>query len=73
MAGSPTVVARTAPQARYSWTLFKPDAEALDVLAVGLRERKFSLAVGFRAPLEDASAAFVHVTMGKAGRAVLLP
>ncbi|HET7203668.1 MAG TPA: alcohol dehydrogenase catalytic domain-containing protein [Steroidobacteraceae bacterium] len=66
-------VARRAPRARYGWTLFQPDAEALDVLAAGLRERKFSLEVGLRAPLEDASAAFAHVTMGKAGRAVLLP
>jgi NADPH:quinone reductase-like Zn-dependent oxidoreductase len=68
-----SVVARVAPQARYGWTLFKPDAEALDVLAGGLRERKFSLAVGVRAPLEDANAAFEHVALGKAGRAVLLP
>ena len=68
-----SVVARTAPQARYGWTLFKPDAGALDMLADGLRERKFSLAVGLRAPFEDASAAFAHVTLGKAGRAVLLP
>jgi D-arabinose 1-dehydrogenase-like Zn-dependent alcohol dehydrogenase len=67
------IVARQAPQARYGWTLFKPDAEALDVLTVGLRERRFSLAVGLRAPMEDASAAFAHVAMGKAGRAVLLP
>ena len=67
------VGARKAPQARYGWTLFKPDAEALEVLAAGLRERRFSLTVGFRASLEDASAAFEHVTMGKAGRAVLRP
>ena len=70
---SRSVVARIAPRARYGWTLFKPDAEALDVLAAGVLERKFSLAIGLRAPLEDASAAFAHVTMGKAGRAVLLP
>jgi D-arabinose 1-dehydrogenase-like Zn-dependent alcohol dehydrogenase len=68
-----SIVAHRAPQARYGWTLFKPDAEALDVLTVGLRERRFSLAVGLRAPMEDASAAFAHVAMGKAGRAVLLP
>jgi hypothetical protein len=43
------------------------------VLAAGLRERKFSLTVSLCAPLEDASAAFEHVAMGKAGRAVLLP
>jgi NADPH:quinone reductase-like Zn-dependent oxidoreductase len=70
---SRSIVARMAPQARCSWTLFKPDAEALDVLAAGLRARKFSLAIGLRAPLDDASAAFEHVTMRKAGRAVLLP
>lgn len=68
-----SLVAGRAPQASYGWTLFKPDAGALDVLAAGLRERKFSLAVGLRAPLEDATAAFAHVTMSRAGRAVLLP
>ena len=68
-----SIVTRRAPQAHYGWTLFKPDAEALDVLAAGLRDRRFSLAVGLRAPLEDAGAAFAHVAMGSAGRAVLLP
>lgn len=68
-----SAVARRAPQASYGWTLFKPAGEALEALAAGLREQRFSLAVGFRAPLEDASSAFAHVAMRNAGRAVLLP
>ena len=66
-------VARGRPQARYAWTLFKPDREALDALAAGLRERRLSLPVAMRVPFKDANAAFAHVAMGKTGRAVLLP
>ena len=66
-------VRRSAPQARYSWTLFKPDRDALDALAAGLRERRFSLPVATHAGFEAANAAFAHVAAGKAGRAVLLP
>ena len=42
-----------------------PDREALEALAAGLRERRFSLPVGISAPLEDADAAFAHVAAGK--------
>jgi NADPH:quinone reductase-like Zn-dependent oxidoreductase len=68
-----SAIARRALKARYRWTLFKPDREALEALAAGLRERRFSLPVGISAPLEDADAAFAHVAAGKPGRAVLLP
>jgi D-arabinose 1-dehydrogenase-like Zn-dependent alcohol dehydrogenase len=68
-----SAVARRAQKARYSWTLFKPDREALDVLAAGVRERRFSLPVASCSPFQHASAAFAHVAMGKGGRAVLLP
>ena len=68
-----SAVARRAPKARYSWTLFKPDREALEVLAAGVRERRFSLPVASCSPFQHASAAFAHVAMGKSGRAVLLP
>ncbi len=37
--------------ARYRWTLFKPDREALETLAAALRERRFSLPVGICARL----------------------
>ena len=68
-----SAVARRAQKARYSWTLFKPDREALEVLAAGVRERRFSLPVASCSPFQHASAALAHVAMGKSGRAVLLP
>jgi NADPH:quinone reductase-like Zn-dependent oxidoreductase len=68
-----SIVSRAAPRARYAWTLFKPDADALDALAAGLHDRRFSLPVGLRVPLESAGAAFDHVSLRKAGRALLLP
>ena len=68
-----SAIACRALKARYRWTIFKPDREALEALAAGLRERRFSLPVGISAPLEDADAAFAHVAAGKPGRAVLLP
>ena len=66
-------VAERAPRARYEWTLFKPDREALDVLVAGLREGFFSLPVGICASFDDATTAFAHVATAKSGRAVLLP
>jgi NADPH:quinone reductase-like Zn-dependent oxidoreductase len=68
-----SAIACRALKARYRWTLFRPDREALEALAAGLRQRRFSLPVGISAPLEDADAAFAHVAAGKPGRAVLLP
>lgn len=70
---SRSAVARRAPGARYGWTLFKPNREALDALAAGVRERRFSLPIAGRWPFEQAGAAFAHVAIGKNGRAVLLP
>ena len=68
-----SAVARRAPKARYNWTLFKPDRGALVALALGVRERRFSLPIASGWPLRQASAAFAHVAMSKSGRAVLLP
>jgi reticulon-4-interacting protein 1, mitochondrial len=68
-----TAVAERTPGARYDWTLFKPDSEALDVLVAGLRERIFSLPVGTCASFDNAMTVFAHVAAGKSGRAVLLP
>jgi len=68
-----SLVAKRAPRARYAWTVFKPDREALDALAESVRERGISLPVGLAVPFDDADAAFAHVASGKAGRAVLLP
>jgi NADPH:quinone reductase-like Zn-dependent oxidoreductase len=62
------VTSRT-PGARYAWTLFKPDREALDVLETDVRERKLSLPIGIRASFEEAGAAFAHVADARPGRA----
>ncbi|MGA0612826.1 alcohol dehydrogenase catalytic domain-containing protein [Caldimonas sp. KR1-144] len=67
------VVASRAPQARYAWTVFRPDREALDALADGVRARRLALPVGIARPLDQADAAFAHVSAGLAGKAVLLP
>jgi NADPH:quinone reductase-like Zn-dependent oxidoreductase len=66
-------VRQRSPRARYGWTIFKPDREALAALEIGVRERRLSLPVGTSAPLDKAAAAFAHVAAGQAGRAVLLP
>ena len=67
------VVSSRAPSANYAWTIFKPDPEALDALAEGLRARRLTLPIGTAVPLDDAIAAFDHVSRGQPGRAVLLP
>jgi NADPH:quinone reductase-like Zn-dependent oxidoreductase len=68
-----SAVRSRAPAAHYAWTLFKPDRQALDVLEAGVCQGKFSLPVGIRVSLEEASAAFAHVAAGKPGRALLAP
>jgi D-arabinose 1-dehydrogenase-like Zn-dependent alcohol dehydrogenase len=59
--------------ARYRWTVFAPDPEALRVLACGLPEQRFSLPVGLSVDIGSARLAFDHVAAGAPGRAVLLP
>lgn len=66
-------VAERALRARYAWTVFKPDHQALEALAAGLRERRISLPVGIAMPMDRASTVFGHVSAGLPGRAVLLP
>ena len=68
-----SIVAARAPGARYAWTVFKPDRDALDALADFVRIQRLSLPVGLAVPLDAAASAFEHVTAGKPGRAVLLP
>jgi NADPH:quinone reductase-like Zn-dependent oxidoreductase len=67
-----SAVQTRSPGARYAWTIFKPDLEALAALSDGVREHRFSLPVGMAVPFEQAGVAFAHVASGKAGRAVLL-
>jgi hypothetical protein len=66
-----SAVHQRSPGARYAWTIFKPDAEALAALGTGVRERRFSLPVGLCVGLGQAGVAFAHVAAGKPGRAVL--
>jgi NADPH:quinone reductase-like Zn-dependent oxidoreductase len=67
------IVASRATKARYAWTIFKPDQEALEALAEGVRARRLALPVGVAVPFAKAIAAFDHVSAGLPGRAVLLP
>lgn len=67
------IVASRAPKARYAWTIFKPDQEALAALSGGVRARKLALPIGVAQPFNNAIAAFDHVSAGRPGRAVLLP
>ena len=62
-----------SPNARYAWTIFKPDPDALVALESGLRNPQLSVPVGLSVPLDRAEEAFAHVASGKPGRAVLLP
>lgn len=66
-------VRRRAPGARYAWTVFKPDGEALDALAAGVQQRRLSLPRGLCVGFERADLAFAHVAAGRPGRAVLTP
>ena len=67
------VLAARAPHARYAWTVFKPDRDALAALAEGVRARRIALPIGVAVPLDNAIAAFDHVSAGTPGRAVILP
>lgn len=67
------IVASRAPRARYAWTIYKPDPEAMTALAEGVRARRLVLPVGVAVPMAGAIAAFDHVSAGRPGRAVLLP
>jgi reticulon-4-interacting protein 1, mitochondrial len=66
------VVASRAAKASYVWTIFKPDREALDALAEGVRARRLVLPIGIAKSFDNAIAAFDHVSGGRPGRAVLL-
>ena len=72
-AGVRQAVRLRSPSARYTWTVFKPEPEALNALEAGLHAGQLSLPVGLCVPLNRAEAAFAHVAGGKRGRAVLLP
>lgn len=58
---------------RYAWTLFKPDGEALDLLADLLGKGRIKLDVAVSIPFSQAKSAFDHVEKGGPTRAALIP
>lgn len=68
-----SMVTAHAPDARYAWTVFRPDCDALLALVDGARTLRFTLPIGIASSLDNAIAAFDHVATGQPGRAVLLP
>lgn len=65
--------AARATGARYSWTVFRPDGEALDRMHGLLLKGVLDLPVGIDVPLSGARGAFEHVARQGRGRAVLRP
>lgn len=63
---------KASGSSRYAWTVFSPNEEALDVLADGLTKGRFKLLIGLTVPLSEGEKAFVHVSEGRVGRAVLM-
>jgi D-arabinose 1-dehydrogenase-like Zn-dependent alcohol dehydrogenase len=61
-----------APRARYVWTVFKPDEQAMHALQRCARAQPLSLEVGHRASFSRADSAFSHVGQGRPTRAVLM-
>lgn len=61
-----------APQARYAWTVFKPDEDAMKAMQTSLPSRPLLLEVGHRASFAQADSAFLHVGRGRPTRAVLM-
>lgn len=64
-------VRRRSAQARYGWTVFRPDGEALAQLQLGVARGVLHLPVALQAPADDALPAFAHVQAGRSGRAAL--
>lgn len=62
----------TAPKARYAWTVFKPDEQAMQALQHSLMSRPLWLEAGHRAQFSQADGAFAHVGQGHPTRAVLV-
>lgn len=57
---------------RYTWVIFRPDAQALDALAQLVRaDIGLQLPIGLTVPLPQGEQAFAHVAQRRAGRAIL--
>jgi len=58
---------------RYVWVLFRPETEALSEMGRLVEERRLSLPIGIRAPLQMAADAFNHTRRRLPGRALIVP
>jgi NADPH:quinone reductase-like Zn-dependent oxidoreductase len=58
---------------RYAWTIFKPEATALQELRQLVEQRRVGLPIGLGTPLAGAALAFDHVRSRRRGRALILP
>lgn len=59
---------------RYAWTVFGPQAKALDALQALLNAQiGLHLPIGMTASFAQGEQAFAHVTQHRAGRAILMP
>lgn len=61
-----------APNARYAWTVFKPDEEAMNAIQRSFLSRPVVLEVAHRASFTQAGSAVSHVGQGHPTRAVLM-
>ncbi|MBR0825678.1 alcohol dehydrogenase catalytic domain-containing protein [Bradyrhizobium manausense] len=57
----------------YAWTVFRPDASALQELRQSVEQQCDGLTIGLRTPLAGAAQAFDHVRNRQRGRALILP
>jgi reticulon-4-interacting protein 1, mitochondrial len=55
----------------YAWVLFRPNSEALSVLAQLVEQQRLNLPIAVRASLQGAEEAFEHVKKNRPGRALL--
>lgn len=61
-----------APRARYVWTIFQPDEDAMNALQAAFLSRPFVLEVAHRTHFSQAHSAFRHAAQGCPTRAVLM-
>ena len=57
----------------YAWTVFRPEAAALQELRQLVEQQCDGLSIGLRTPLAGAAQAFDHVRNRRRGRALILP
>ena len=56
----------------YAWTVFRPEAAALQELRQLVEQQRCGLSIGMRTPLAGATQAFDHVANRRRGRALIL-